>query len=106
MATYPCDRAPVTGVPATGAAYDRVPVTGVPMTGPLGLRVEVRQSDLASAPSPGELEAITLAIAQALAPAPPVEATISPSDWRFSGRWWRQLPGAPGSMGWFAKALE
>jgi len=83
-----------------------VPVTGGPATGPLGLRVEVQLSDLARAPSPAEVEAITLAIAQALAPTTPVEAPISPSDWRFSGRWWRQRPGAPGSMAWFAKALE
>jgi hypothetical protein len=76
------------------------------VTGPLGLRVEVRLSDLARAPSPGEVEAISLAIEQALAPAPPVEAAISPSDWRFSGRWWRQRPGAPACMAWFAKALE
>ena len=91
----------MTGAPVTGAR-----VTGAPVTGPLGLRVEVRLSDLARAPSPAELEAITLAIARALAPAAPVEAPISPSDWRFSGRWWRQRPGAPGSMAWFAKALE
>jgi hypothetical protein len=76
------------------------------MTGPLGPRVKVRLSDLARAPSPDEVEAITLAIAQALAPAAPAEAAISPSDWRFSGRWWHQRPGAPGSMAWFAKALE
>ena len=77
-----------------------------PGTGALGLRVEVRLTDLARVPSPAELEAITLAIAQALAPAAPDEPTIEPSDWRFSGRWWAQRPGSQGSMAWFAKTFE
>jgi hypothetical protein len=66
----------------------------------------VRLSDLASAPSGAELEAISLAIAEALAPARPTEAAVAPSDWRFAGRWWRQRAGSPSSMPWLAKTLE
>ena len=77
------------------------------MTGRLGLRVEVTLTDLARPPSPDEVEAIALAIEKALRAAAPAEAAIPRSDWRFSGRWWRQHPGrSPGCIEWFAKSLE
>jgi hypothetical protein len=72
-----------------------------------GRRVEVRLTNLARPPSPEELEAMVLAVDKALAAAAPAEAVIAPSDWRFSGRWWRQHPGrSPGCIEWFAKSLE
>jgi hypothetical protein len=69
--------------------------------------MEVRLTDLARPPSTEELEAMALAIEDALGAAAPAEAVIAPSDWRFSGRWWRQHPGrSPGCIEWFSKALE
>ena len=50
-----------------------------------GLRVRLRSSDLASAPSPAELEAITLAVRQALgakAPVPASELSSEQTVWR------------------------
>lgn len=56
-----------------------------------GLRVRLRSTDLASAPSPAELEAITLAVRQALgaeAPGPASELSSEQTEWRLGARWW------------------
>ena len=76
------------------------------MTGRAALRVEVRLTDLARPPSPAEVEAMALAIDKALGAAEPAKSVIPPSDWRFSGRWWRQHTGrSPGGIEWSSKAL-
>jgi hypothetical protein len=73
----------------------------------IGLRVEVRLTDLARPPSPEEVQAMALAVEKALAASAPAEAAVVPSAWRFSGRWWRQHPGrSPSCTEWFAKSLE
>ncbi|MGH9106965.1 MAG: hypothetical protein ACRDZX_14260 [Acidimicrobiales bacterium] len=56
--------------------------------------VEVRLSELARPPSPGELEAISVALGAILG-APLPALPVEPGPWRFSGRWWRRSPGGP-----------
>jgi hypothetical protein len=49
---------------------------------------------------------MALAIDKALGAAEPAKSVIPPSDWRFSGRWWRQHTGrSPGGIEWSSKAL-
>ena len=52
---------------------------------------------LASVPSPAELEAITLAVRQALGAVAPGAVRDPDADqaaWRLGGRWWAQGPGS------------
>jgi hypothetical protein len=56
-------------------------------------RVEVRLSQLATLPTPGELEALAAAIRRcwpSTTPIPGAPAAPNPFEWRFSGRWWLQ----------------
>ncbi len=62
-------------------------------------RIEVKLTALASPPSTVELEAITIAVEQALgsvAPGLPRVLSPEPAAWRLGGRWWAQAPGAFG----------
>jgi hypothetical protein len=65
-----------------------VPGGAVPRDG--GARVELRLSQLATPPSPEELEALMFAVEAAIGVQAPRGG--EPSAWRFSGRWWRPLP--------------
>ena len=65
--------------------------------GGTALRLELKRTDLASLPSPAELQAITMALGQVLGMVAPVRrAGLSPQPtaWRFGGRWWARAPGA------------
>ncbi|MDA8300863.1 MAG: hypothetical protein M0005_04820 [Actinomycetota bacterium] len=53
-------------------------------------RGELRLSQLASLPSPGELEALHLAVQAVLGMPVPQDAGGGP--WRMAGRWWRPAP--------------
>jgi hypothetical protein len=61
------------------------------------LRIELKSTDLASPPSPAELEAITMAVKQALGVIAPVllrDPGPERATWRLGGRWWARVPGA------------
>jgi hypothetical protein len=59
------------------------------------LRVEVKLSELASPPSPAELQAVVSAVEQCLASSAPRQPErAGPGTWRFSGRWWLAASGA------------
>ena len=62
-------------------------------------RIELRLTDLASPPSALELEAITIAVEQALGTVgPELLTSLGPelAAWRLGGRWWARAPGAFG----------
>jgi sugar/nucleoside kinase (ribokinase family) len=61
-------------------------------------RVRLKLADLASPPSAAELEAITMAVRQALRAVAPPPMDLGPEQmaWRLGGRWWAQAPGALG----------
>ena len=59
----------------------------------IGLRVEVRLTDLARPPSPEEVQAMALAVEKALAASAPAEAAVVPSAWRFQDAGGVNTPG-------------
>lgn len=61
------------------------------------MRVKLRSTEMASPPSPAELEAIITAVQRALgavAPAPSTGLGPEQEAWRFGGRWWARAPGS------------
>lgn len=74
-------------------AQPRVPILGWSWpTGAGPVRAELKLPQFASLPSPGELEALRLALHAVLGLGVAEGALSRGGAWRMAGRWWRPTP--------------